>query len=135
MDLIRPAPFTDVMALFGELVRLKPALRSTTALQALASETVAILDHGQMVAVVGLLPLGEGAHEVWFAARPGFRRVLLPFVRQTRSTLAAAAQHGPVLVRALVRRDHEPGRRLARLTGFRPAGVEGDFELWEWTGQ
>lgn len=137
---IEPAPLADILRLAAPAGYLKPLQSRVLFLQAVMGATVAFADErGTVLVVIGMVPLpaerpGEELTELWFLCRPDIAPRLPGLVRLARLTLRRSAHGGVVRVRSFVRVGHAPGERLARLIGLLPAGRDGAFGRWEWTG-
>jgi hypothetical protein len=130
VDVVCPAPFLAARALFRGAD--KPGLSAVAALQLARAKTYGFVVDGDLVAVMGFWPLGDGREEVFLLGRPagdiGPHMAIL--ARRARLILARRLQSGSRGFVGLVRYGHEPGRRLARITGFARAGAAGGFEIW-----
>lgn len=136
---VTPAPMREVLDLFAATTPMKPVNAKAAVLQLARSETVGYYAGAELVAAAMYYPLppeqpGEDLRELAFVCRPSFRHYLIPFARHARSMRAALASNGPVRVRALVRRGHAPGRRLAVLCGLSWVCERGAFDVWEFEG-
>lgn len=134
IEIVEPAPFLETRALFTAGPIVKPGFGAMATRHA-AARTVGFLADGRLLATIGFWPLGEGAEEVFVVAAPRAQTAphLVALVRAARLTLAARRQDGVGRFVAYVLRGHEPGRRLARLAGFRLITCEAAaaFERWE----
>lgn len=134
ITIVAPAPFLETRALFTAGPIVKPGFGAMATRHA-AAQTVGLVHDGRLLGTIGFWPLGEGAEEVFVVAAPRAQTAphLVALVRAARLTLAARRQDGVVRLVAYVAFAHEPGRRLARLAGFRPFPREAAaaFERWE----
>lgn len=116
---VTPASLADLGALAP---KLHPALFKGLVVQMERSPTVALRDHdGRAVAVAGLYPMG--GHGELFVEIADHVRGGPEAMAVTRALLALMRRlPRGVRIVAAVRAGHEPGRRLARLAGFRREG-------------
>lgn len=136
LRVVTPAPLEAVLATFAGGRGWAPRRHLQAALwQHAKGQSGALYRGDQALAVMGLIPLPDepdrAVLELWFSCRPEFAGAAREGLRRARLTLRSIVDSGPVVVRAYVRRGHEPGRRMARLVGMRPAAVIGDVEEWE----
>lgn len=136
---LSPAPIGEAMALYLDLMAPKPVNVRTAMLQLARSRREGFYAGGELIAVASYYPLpdetpGEALFELAFVCRPALARHLVSFIHLAHLTPRRLTNDGPVRVRALVRRGHLPGSRLARLCGMTMAGVTGGFERWEFAG-
>lgn len=140
---VTPLPLPDLVDLFcGNVTYFKPGriLHRAMILQGARSESIGWYAGGELIAGITLYPLdpeiaGEDLRELSFACRPAAARHLTGILHTARLTRARLAEYPGLRIRATVAKGHEPGRRLARLTGLRLAREAGAFELWEWTSE
>lgn len=135
-----PAPIFEAMPIIAHGARLTRFVRKIGLMQLFNSETVLFrAPDGEAIAVLGFYPMpdegGQEVAEVWFACRRDLSDHMIGFVRAARLTCARMAEHGSVVLRALVREGHAPGARIATLTYFRCVDVLDGWELWEWSGE
>lgn len=135
LTLESPAAPWEALAYLRAAAAGLPGATRATAQQVFGSRTLGWRDAQGLVCAVGLYPVGAGA-ECWLVGDPARARPhLAQIARQTRLTLAAAADHGVAPIMAWVRSGWEPGLRLAALAGFVAAGsrVPAEPVLWfEW---
>jgi len=132
---ISPADYLETLRLVRASSAFMRGSAPKAALQVFASLTIGYVDaRERQVAVLGLYPAGGGL-ECWLHGDPDLARPhLLAIARHARLTLAALADSHPAPIHAHVHRDHEPGRRLARLVGFNLLSPDdaAPLQRWEW---
>lgn len=127
-----PVPLPEIVAMLATGDRpMKPRARAIVAgsaiLQGARSESIGFWEGDELIALVTLYPLeperaGEDLRELSFACRPAAARHLCGIIHHARLTRAHLAKDQALRIRATVAKGHEPGRRLARLTGLSFAG-------------
>lgn len=122
-------PLPELLELYTTDGRAKPLHVRAAILQAARSESVGWWDGNRLLAAALLYPLAPGLCELVFACRPEAGRHLVAIIHSAR--LIRADLPDDLRIRATVRTGHAPGRRLARLCGFQPAGTAGLFEHYE----
>lgn len=137
---VSPASMPAVLDLYAETTPMKPINAKAAVLQLARSETAAYYAGAELIAAAMYYPLppereGEILRELAFVCRPSFRHYLVPFIHHAHLTRSALASNGPVRVRALVRKGHKPGHRLAVLCGLSLVGERGAFDVWEFEGK
>jgi hypothetical protein len=142
VDVRIPVPLDELIVLLAPARALKPGygslLSRAAILQGARSETIGFYLDGRLIAAITLYPLDperprEDLREASFACLPEASAHMTGVIRHARLIRLRLAEHADVRIRATVLKGHEPGRRIARLIGLRPAGETGAFELWEWT--
>ncbi len=134
IEVVHPAPYLDTVALLNGSTAIKPQVHRLACYQVAHTDAVAFVDDGRTLAVIGFWPLGDGFDEVFLVGRSAeeIGPRLLQLSRLARLTLAARLHSGTEGVIGFVRIGHEPGRRLARLSGFVLGdGAPSGFERWE----
>lgn len=115
---------------------LRKRQASAAIIQAARSERIGFFDRdwGDLVAVAMLYPRTDevDVYELPFACRPDAARHLVGIVRTARLMQRRLGHIDNLTIRATVRVGHQPGRRLAKLCGFKPARVRRGFVHWEW---
>lgn len=134
-----PAMLHEVMDLYAACTPMKPINVKVVILQHARSESDAYFIGDRLIAAAMYYPLpaerpGERLLELAFVCLPELAQHLVAFIHSSQSTRARLAETGPVRVRAHVRSDHRPGRRLAALCGMRMVGTFGAFDRWEFEG-
>jgi hypothetical protein len=131
-----PAPLAPTLQLIFGDNRAPSRHHRAAVLQCSQHESHGFRVNQQLICAFGFWPLGQdnGRHyvEMWVAIGKAAVPHLKPLIRFARLALVRLGQDQAVTVRALVRRGHAPGQRLARLTGLVLAGEADGFELWEW---
>lgn len=135
IEVVRPAPFLAAVDLLRASGATKPHLARVATWQTALGTTFGFVDEeGRLLAVLGFWPLGGAREEVFLVGLPpsvvGPRLVELH--RRARLIIARRMQSGIGRIIGHVRIGHEPGRRLARLVGFRPCddGAPPGLEAW-----
>lgn len=139
ITIANPAPLPELLALFAVMMPPKLIVMQAAILQGARSETIGFMDGDRLVAAAMLYPLdaerpGERLVELAFICLPEISQHLIPLIHHAHLTRAALAQSGLVRVRAHVRADHLPGKRLARLCGMDLVGRFGAFDRFEFEG-
>lgn len=86
----------------------------------------AVRRDGELIALSGLYPLGDGVGEAWFNIKPGRSGDMLPIVRQIRLTLQGTAYREIVVFCATA-----AGKRIAKAAGFRFFAETDIGEVWK----
>ena len=107
-------------------------------LQLAQSDTMTFRMDGQAKCIIGFWKLPEIKEnelhfELWLVISADASEHMLALWKIMRRTLARLGETQPVRIRALVRKGHAPGERMARLLGFEKSDPWGAFHLWEWS--
>jgi hypothetical protein len=130
----RPANVAEILTLHANGQPIARAVSRRLMMQALYSETVALVEDGQVKAVIGFFPWGTGQTELWFLiARDAGPRLINAMRRLARLTLATLSHSDSMVIFAHVAVGYRTGQRLARLIGLKQAGQNDRHERWEWT--
>jgi hypothetical protein len=130
VTLTSPATIFELADLAGAMTRLHWSIAKGLAR---SSHSYAFHAGDELVALAGLLPEqlpgGGLVTELWFCPGPKAGRHMLGIVQASKLTLARSPYRG---IYTICR--SEPGKRLARLLGFSPAGSSELGEIWAYGG-
>lgn len=134
IEIVTPAPFLEACVLLRSGFFTPPSHARIASFQLAGAETFGLVDGDDLLVVLGFWRFGADRDEVFLVGRSareiGPRMVSL--ARACRLILAHRLHSGSVAITAFVKVGHEPGRRMARLVGFRPVdGAPHGLEKWE----
>lgn len=124
LEIETPATIVDMAELSGSISRVHWAIVRE---MHRAGDTWAVRIDGDLVALIGLYPLGDDAWEAWFNLRPEMGKHLSELLQAMRLTVQTGKYREIATVCST-----RAGKVLARRMGFSFAQTCDFGEIWKW---